>query len=178
MNRLSQRNDSNDLINQLNIYVDVDLFEKKIFYFVELFWKTFNFVDLFGKRSISLIFFGKRSISLTFLGDILNQYQFNWFNHTSPSKSIDSVTYFMKTNWLSHQSTHLEKELNRFSQFCGKMKWFNSIKSVELIGIQVWCSDSYFQEQTVSAAISAHSKCYHNSPAHLRDCTHGPSSAR
>ena len=50
--------------------------------------------------------------------DILNP--FNWFNHSSPSKSIDSVTYFMKTNWLSHLSIHLEKELNRFNQFCGK----------------------------------------------------------
>ena len=42
----------------------------------------------------------------TFLG-FFNQ--FNWFNHASPSKSIDSVTLFMKTNWLGHQSTHLER---------------------------------------------------------------------
>ena len=61
-------------------------------------WETFGFVDLFL--------------------DILNQ--FNWFYQTSPSKSIDSVTCFMKTSWLNHQSIHLEKELNRFNQFCGK----------------------------------------------------------
>ena len=88
----SQKNDSNDSvksINQLNIYVD-------------LFLETFNFVDLLWKTF---------EISFTFFWDILNQ--FNWFNNTSLSNSIESVTYFMKTNWLSHQSAHLEKELNQ-----------------------------------------------------------------
>ena len=84
-------------------------------------------LTFFGKRSISLTFLGKRSISLTFLGYF--ESQFNWFSHTSPSKSIDSVTHFVKTNWLSHQSTHLENELNRFNRFCEKMNRFKSIIS-------------------------------------------------
>ena len=118
MTQSSQKNDSNDSImsiNQLNIYM----------------------LTFFGKP-ILLTFFGKRSISLIFFLDILNQ--FNWFNHTSLlSKSIDSVIYFMKTNWLSHQSTHLEKELNQFNQFCGKIE---SIQ-IDLIGIQVWLTPCY-----------------------------------
>ena len=76
-----------------------------ITYFVDLFWRTCDFVDLSG--------------------GILNQ--FNWFNHTSPSKSIDSVTYFMKTNWLSHQSTHLEK--TESIQSILRKKWIDSSQS-------------------------------------------------
>ena len=63
-----------------------------------LFWKAFYFVN-FLKNILSL---------------------FNWFNQSSPLYSIDSVTFYMKTNWASHESTHLEKELNQFNQFCGK----------------------------------------------------------
>ena len=87
------------------------------------------------RPSFSLTFFGKHSMPLTFFRISFNQ--FNWFNHTSPSKSIDSVTYFMKTKWLSHQSSHFEKKLNQFNQFCKETNRFKSIHSVELIGIQV-----------------------------------------
>ena len=67
--------------------------------------------------------------------------QFNWFNNRSPSKSVDSVIHFIRTNWLSHQWTDFEKELNQFNQLRRnkeEMKWFKSINSVELIGTQVW----------------------------------------
>ena len=109
-------------------------------YLLTFFGKSSISLTFFGKCSISLNFFEKHLISLTLSWDILNQ--FNWCNHTSPSKLIDSVTYFMQTNWLSHQSTHLEKERNRFNQFCRKMSRFKSINSVELIGMQVWTSSS------------------------------------
>ena len=95
-------------------------------------------LTFFGKSSISLPFFWKTFdfVDLCWhFWDILNQ--FNWFYHTSPSKSIDSVTYFMKANWLSHQSNHAEKELNRISQFFRKMNRFKSVNSVELIGTQI-----------------------------------------
>ena len=71
--------------------------------------------------------FGEYSISLTFLAFL---YQLNWFNHTIRSKSIDSITYFMKTKWLNHQSTRLEKELNQFKQFCRK-KWIDLNQSAQ-----------------------------------------------
>ena len=72
-------------------------------------------------------FWGKSSI-----WPILEYYEsIQLIQSTSPSKSIDSVTYFMKTNRLSHQSNHLEKELNRLSQFFGKRNRFKSINSVE-----------------------------------------------
>ena len=86
-----------------------------------------------GKPSISLMFFGKRSILLTFFWDILNQ--FNWFNRTSPSKSIDPVTYFMKMNRLSQQSW--KRNCIESINFAEKVYWFKSINSVELIGVQV-----------------------------------------
>ena len=112
----SQRNDSNDSIksiNQLNIYVD--LYETSSISLPVS--KNVQFRWPFWKRSISLTFLGNLRVRWPFW-DILNQ--FNWFNHTVPSKSIDSIAYFMKTNWLSHQSTYLETELNWFNQFCGK----------------------------------------------------------
>ena len=104
-------------------------------YMVDLFWKIFYFVDLFWKRSISLTLFWEAFDFVDLFWDIWNH--FNWFNHTSPSKSIYSVTHFVKTDWLSHQSTHLEKERNQFNQSCGKINRFKSINSVDLIGIQV-----------------------------------------
>ena len=106
----SQKNDSDvsiKSINQLNMCI----------HFLE---------NLFCWR-----FFGKRAISLTFLGffesiQLIQSYQ---------CLTIDSVTYFMKTNWLGHQATHLEKELNQFDQFSEKMNRFKSINWVELTGI-------------------------------------------
>ena len=76
------------------------------------------YADLFGKPSFTLTFFRKTFHFIDLFWYVWNQ--FNWFKHTSPSKWIDSVTYFMKTFWLSHQSNHFKKELNQFSQFCGK----------------------------------------------------------
>ena len=70
---MSQMIQSNKSINSIYVYVGI-------------FWKT----------SISLTFFWKTSDFVDLLWDILNQ--FISFNHTSPSKSIDSVANFMKTN--------------------------------------------------------------------------------
>ena len=105
-----QMNDSNDSIrsiNRLNIYVDI-------------FWNP--------------------SISLTFLENVRSRWHFlgyfEWIQLIQ-WQSIDSVTYFTKTNWLSLQSNHLEKWLNQFNQFRRKMNRFKSINSVELFGIQV-----------------------------------------
>ena len=87
-------------------------------------------------NSIYMLTFFGRPISLTFLENVRFRWpfwdtlnQFNGFNRTTPSKSIGSVTYFMKTNWLSHRSTHLEKELNQFNQFCGK--WIDPNQSTQ-----------------------------------------------
>ena len=90
----------------------------------------FKWFKTISRLNARLTFLGKRFISLTFsienvpfrwhFWDILNQ--FNSFNHTNPSKSIDSVTYLKKTNCLSHQSTYLENKLNQFNQFCGKTR--------------------------------------------------------
>ena len=67
--------------------------------------------------------------------DILNQ--LNRFNRTSPSKSIGSVTYLTKTNWLSHQSLTWKRNWIKLINFAEKMNRFKSINSVELIRIQV-----------------------------------------
>ena len=67
-------NDSVKSINQLIIYICCRL----------------------GKHDISLTFFLENVWFHWLFWDILNL--FNWFNHTSPSKSIDSVTHFMKRN--------------------------------------------------------------------------------
>ena len=69
--------------------------------------------DLFGENLLFRWHFLKNVRFRWPFCDIFNQ--FNGFSHTSPWKSIDSMTYFMKTNWLIHQSAHLEKELNQFN---------------------------------------------------------------
>ena len=131
------------------------------------------YADLFGKSSISLAFLWKlRSTSLIFLGNVrflwpfLGNVRFRWpfVGYFEPVQLIQSyqslkvnqlsLTYFMKTNWLIRQSTHLEKELNHFNQFCGKMNSFKSINSVEMIGIQVWTqSFALFSARNLFSAI-------------------------
>ena len=93
-----------------------------------------------------LNFFGKSFDFVDLFKHLLNQ--LNWFNHTSRSKAIDSITYFMKKNWLNSQSTHLEKELNKLNQFCGK-KWIDSNQSTQSSWLvyksdQKHCSPSLF----------------------------------
>ena len=86
----SQKNVPNDSIESIGLNICF------------LFWKL-----------ISLPLFGRRSTPWTLFGDILNQ--FIWSNHNSPSKSIDSVTYFMKLiDALTNQLTW-------------KRNWINSI---------------------------------------------------
>ena len=102
---------------------------------LSLFWKTFDFVDLSW--------------------DILNQ--FNWFIHILSLRSIGSVTYFMKTIWLTHQSAHFEKEMNQFSQFCGKnesiqinqlgrVDWYASLSTAHFFREGLRCSLGPFEK--------------------------------
>ena len=99
--------------------------------YVDLLRKIFDFVDLF------LGFFN----------------QLNWFSHISPSKSIDSITYFMKTNWPNHQSTRLEVEVNQFNQFCRK----NELIQINQLNWVDWCTYKY---ATTWATCSPAPPCY------------------
>ena len=108
----SQKNDSNDSIKSINST------------YMLTFWKTY-FVDL-CLENVPFCWL---------LWDILNQ--FNWFNHTSFSKSTDSVTYFMKTTSLSHNELTWKRNRINSINFPKKKNRFKSINSVESIGIQV-----------------------------------------
>ena len=80
--------------------------------------KTFDFVDLHLEK-------------LRFRWPFFSIFWINWTDSIIPvTQSINSITYFMKTNWLNHQSSRLEKELNQFNQFCRK-KWINSNQSTQ-----------------------------------------------
>ena len=116
----SQRNDSNDSIKSIN---QLKLFWEFI-YFVDLFWRTFKFVDLFWETFYFVDLFWE-----TF--DFVDLFGTFWINSIDSIIPVPQSHFFMKTNWLTRQPTQLEKELNRFNQFCGKMHWFKSINSVD-----------------------------------------------
>ena len=74
----------------------------------------------------------------------------NWLNHTSPLKSINSITCSMKRNRLNKQLSRLEKEFNQFDQFLlKKMNRFARNDSIELIGVQVWLEVSKKREPDI-----------------------------
>ena len=91
--------------------------------YVDLFWEIFYFVDFFFLENVQFrwSFLGNVRFRWPFLGRSIQ-----FINSiasiipVSQSQSTQSPRYFMKTNWLSHQSTHFEKELNRFNHVCGK----------------------------------------------------------
>ena len=122
------------------------------------------------------------NILLTFLENLRFRWPFfqhfsnrlNWFNQTSHSKSIDSITYFMKTNWLYHQSTHLEKELNQFNQFC--KKWIDSNQSTQwswlVYTIIKLLSITYKDKNNLSMQIMQRNKTSRHENVELNGCPH------
>ena len=67
----------------------------------------------------------------------------NWFNHTTRSKSIDSIFYFMKTNRLNHQPIPLENEFNQFNEYlrANKSIHANRINRVDWYLYKSGCDD-------------------------------------
>ena len=118
MNRLNQvkgmtqMTQSNQSINSTN---------------VDVVWEIFYFVDFFGKRSNLLTFLENVRFRWPLLGyfepiQLIQSYQ---------SLKVNQLSHLLRLN---HQSTHLEKELNRFNQFC----WKNELIQVNQLDRVDW----------------------------------------
>ena len=95
-----------------------------IYYICWPFWKIFDVVDRFR-------------ISLN---------QWKWLHHTSNSKSIDSITSLIKTNWLSHslgketesiQSILRKNESIQINRL-NRVDWYTSLPLTSTYGNLLW----------------------------------------
>ena len=77
----------------------------------------------FGKRPISLTFYWETFDFVDIFLDILNQ--FNWFNHTSPSKSIDSSHLIYENELTQSQINSLGKGIESIQSILRK-EWIDS----------------------------------------------------